>query len=729
MANAPTAESPGVEADVATGAGASASPAPKRQHVNGGPPPPPPSSGKSRSQSQEMEADEESHGSQAAREEDQPWFMHHNYPIEANLSQTDNPNTPIAGRYGYELDGPALRDPKSIQDRVHGQITLPGLLIAVMDTAAFQRLDRVRQLGGCYFVYPSATHTRKEHSLGVAYLAGYMARHLMEQQPELEINESDVLCVELAGLVHDLGHGPFSHMFEEFMQIMAERDAANGAKVKPKKWEHEEMSRDLLDQTLRENDIPVAAYFEREGVEREKGCSHAQATEHMNFVKKLIDGLGDKEPWPTNIGRPESKRFLFDIVNNKRSGVDVDKLDYLVRDSMAAFGSSSKVPGFDIYRIITSSRVLLWNRDKCRPEVCFQMKNALEILEIYSLRAKLHRQVYQHRIANVAEAMITDVFVAADEHFRLRASNGGRGVRLSEAARDREAFVRLNDSILDAIDLSVDEGLGEAASLLERLRRRDFYQQVGNKFNIETMPRCAKCREGTPIEARYCAKCGETTATRNETFDKKSGLKVSKGVVLKASDVRTQLLELIAVHVPHIRAELEEANALFIKIVDIQNGKRTDKKDPLGTSWQVYDPLARVHFYNPKGGIDLQNLGNPELLRTEKVPQMYMPASYHTRTLFCYLRTEKPGWREAVEASLSKWARQQGLDEQEGTSNASSPAVHRAKRGTPGSTSRGRMLLGSQGKAQPSNLYQGESTSSRARLSSISEDARPTAEK
>ena len=58
----------------------------------------------------------------------------------------------------------------------------------------------------------------------VAYLAGFMARHLAKQQPELDIDESDVLCVELAGLVHDLGHGPFSHMFEDFVHQIDERE-------------------------------------------------------------------------------------------------------------------------------------------------------------------------------------------------------------------------------------------------------------------------------------------------------------------------------------------------------------------------------------------------------------------------------------------------------------------------------------------------------------------------
>ena len=136
-----------------------------------------------------------------------------NLPIgsqsENFMSQMDNP-TPAAQRGLY-------LGQKQVQDRVHGQITLDRLLLLVMDTPDFQRLDNIKQLGGCSYIYPSATHTRKEHSIGVCHLAGLMVKHLRTAQPTLGIDDDDELCVKLAGLVHDIGHGPFSHMFEEFV--------------------------------------------------------------------------------------------------------------------------------------------------------------------------------------------------------------------------------------------------------------------------------------------------------------------------------------------------------------------------------------------------------------------------------------------------------------------------------------------------------------------------------
>ena len=69
-------------------------------------------------------------------------------------------------------------------------------------------------LGGCYYVFPGASHNRFEHSIGVAYLAGRMCRVLQKQQPELRICKKDRLCIQIAGLCHDLGHGPLSHFFD-----------------------------------------------------------------------------------------------------------------------------------------------------------------------------------------------------------------------------------------------------------------------------------------------------------------------------------------------------------------------------------------------------------------------------------------------------------------------------------------------------------------------------------
>ncbi|PIK41994.1 putative deoxynucleoside triphosphate triphosphohydrolase SAMHD1-like, partial [Apostichopus japonicus] len=89
-------------------------------------------------------------------------------------------------------------------DSVHGHIEIHPLLVSIIDTPEFQRLRFIKQMGMCYFVYPGASHNRFEHSLGVSYLAGELARSLQSKQKNLKITKEDILCVEIAGLCHDL---------------------------------------------------------------------------------------------------------------------------------------------------------------------------------------------------------------------------------------------------------------------------------------------------------------------------------------------------------------------------------------------------------------------------------------------------------------------------------------------------------------------------------------------
>ena len=88
--------------------------------------------------------------------------------------------------------------------------------MAIVDTPQFQRLRYLKQTGVCHFVYPNATHTRFQHSIGVGHLAFKFAEKLRKENPHL-VDEKDSVCVMIAGLCHDLGHGPFSHLWEGFV--------------------------------------------------------------------------------------------------------------------------------------------------------------------------------------------------------------------------------------------------------------------------------------------------------------------------------------------------------------------------------------------------------------------------------------------------------------------------------------------------------------------------------
>lgn len=167
---------------------------------------------------------------------------------------------------------------KILNDPVHGHISLDNLTLQIIDTPQFQRLRFLKQLGSAYYVFPGASHNRFEHSIGVCHLASEMILSIKSKQPELGITDSDVKCIKLAALCHDLGHGPFSHVFDsEFMRQACPQT----------QFTHEKASEDMLDQIVLENEIDLDEI-------------------ELTFVKDLING---------NVFQRKFMRFINGIVN------------------------------------------------------------------------------------------------------------------------------------------------------------------------------------------------------------------------------------------------------------------------------------------------------------------------------------------------------------------------------------------------------------------------------
>uniref|UniRef100_A0A8W8MPZ4 HD/PDEase domain-containing protein n=1 Tax=Magallana gigas TaxID=29159 RepID=A0A8W8MPZ4_MAGGI len=194
---------------------------------------------------------------------------------------------------------------KIINDPIWGPIELHPLCIRIIDTPQFQRLRSIKQLGGCSFVYPGACHTRFEHSIGTSYLAKRLGQELQkkiaaEQSKELEITDEEILCLEVAGLCHDLGHGPFSHLFD--LQFFK--------KAKPgETWEHEDASIKMIQ--------GIFEIIQQDYVNDEE----------IKFIKDLV-----KQTDETCTEKRETKPFLYEIIANDLNKIDVDKWDYFSRD-------------------------------------------------------------------------------------------------------------------------------------------------------------------------------------------------------------------------------------------------------------------------------------------------------------------------------------------------------------------------------------------------------------
>ena len=198
-----------------------------------------------------------------------------------------------------------------LNDPIHGYISLDAALVSLVDTPQFQRLRDLKQLGTCYLVFPGASHNRFEHSLGVCHLADSLLTHLSSIQPELGISSKEKFLVKLAALSHDLGHGPFSHVFDSEFIPRALHLSSNWekGKEKGKGWHHEVASVMMLKAAL--------------------DCAGLELSQSdLLFVCELMD--------PSTYPPLSShKPFLYEVVANARTSLDVDKFDYLARDCHA----------------------------------------------------------------------------------------------------------------------------------------------------------------------------------------------------------------------------------------------------------------------------------------------------------------------------------------------------------------------------------------------------------
>ncbi|THH02196.1 hypothetical protein EW026_g597 [Hermanssonia centrifuga] len=305
--------------------------------------------------------------------------------------------TPVRTRLG-EVP-PQMRE-RNFKDSVHQWITLSGKICKIIDTPQFQRLRHVKQLGTSYYVWPAASHNRFEHCLGVAHLAQMQIKFLQKQQPELDITDEDVECVTIAGLCHDLGHGPWSHVWDSLFIPKA---------LPHKKWRHEDASEMMFDDLIKEDHVMVS---EREAI----------------IIKALISGDSSRCE-QVFISGMNVKSFLFEIVANKRNGLDVDKFDYIARDQ---------------YAIGQGENVSLGN---------------------------LHKRIYNHKTAKAIEYMIIDALLSAEPHMKI-----------AEHIDDPKKFVFLTDDIKTRIEMTTEPELAEARALFRRINIRDLYKCVDYKI-------------------------------------------------------------------------------------------------------------------------------------------------------------------------------------------------------------------------------------------------------
>jgi hypothetical protein len=263
-----------------------------------------------------------------------------------------------------------------IRDPIHGFIVLNGEEVEIIASPVFQRLRRIRQLAFANLVYPGALHTRFDHSLGVFHLAERMARNGARNG---KLDQDQERLVRLAALLHDLGHGPFSHVSEQALEIFADHEELAvrlGGKRSDKI--HELVTLDILDEDI--------------------ALKRILGTQRINEVKQLLTS-GHEDP------------VLKAIISGP---LDADKQDYLLRDS---YFCGVKYGVFDIDRL---HRIFEFKEDGRGEKTLMVAHNGVHTLEQFVLaKYFLTAQVYGHRIRRITDQMITRAIVLGIEEDQL----------------------------------------------------------------------------------------------------------------------------------------------------------------------------------------------------------------------------------------------------------------------------------------------------------------------
>lgn len=245
------------------------------------------------------------------------------------------------------------------------------ILKSIIDTNSFQKLRRISQLGLTSFVFPGATHSRFSHSLGTSYLSTLVLKKLGEQDPKIksEIDEN-FNSVAVSALLHDIGHGPFSHSFEYVLKD--------------------------LSKTYKLKDIPMHENWTAEIIKN----SHSDIN---NAIK--ANGLN-----PDLVASPFVKNsatkyppYLKQMISSQ---IDVDRMDYLLRDSHF---SGVAVGKFDLNYLINCLQVIEHSTD--HPKTLGLFYKGVKPYEGYLIsRHLMNKSVYYHRKVKTAEYMAESIF-------------------------------------------------------------------------------------------------------------------------------------------------------------------------------------------------------------------------------------------------------------------------------------------------------------------------------
>jgi len=305
---------------------------------------------------------------------------------------------------------------KKVNDVLYGIIQFSRFASEIIDSIEFQRLRDMKQLGVAHYSFPNAIHTRFEHSLGTYFQSKELTKRLADTTSQQDMNEylrnipeltdyidknyKEKKCefdkylqelVNIAALCHDLGHGPFSHLFDDVF--------INYSELK----QHENSRHETRSQVLIKNIIKKSSYL-----------SSRVSDEHIKLIQQIIDP-------PKN-----AKGFIYQIVSNNSNSLDVDKFDYITRD-MKMIGKNSS---FDYKSLI--AQAIITNNTIAYPKEC-----QFNIYQLFNMRHIMHREIYNDNNCVSIQLVVCDMMRKINELLNI-----------VDSIKDMNMFCKFTDSFI-----------------------------------------------------------------------------------------------------------------------------------------------------------------------------------------------------------------------------------------------------------------------------------------
>jgi len=351
---------------------------------------------------------------------------------------------------GKVMELKRLDETKVLKDPVHSYIHIHYEVIwNCLDSKEFQRLRRIRQLGGDFQVYPTAEHSRFSHSLGVYEIVRRMVTEVKSLC--VELTEYEKVCVMLAGLLHDVGHGPFSHAFEHITN-----------------HSHEEYTAKII-----------------------------LGNTELNAILRAVS-----EKLPQDIVSIIQHTHENDILNQIVSGqLDADRMDYLLRDS---YFTATSYGQFDLERILRTMRVR--KTIEGRKVIVVKYTGIHSVEDYIMARYQMYWQVYYHPVARSYEAVFIQLFNRLKDIFK-----GDKDYFedmkvlvpfLEESEVSVDEYFKLDEnSLLYCCALIQDKEDKIAADLARRLQNRNLFEYVD--YNEENLAQIRNMLKENNLDERY----------------------------------------------------------------------------------------------------------------------------------------------------------------------------------------------------------------------------------